>query len=481
MTLAFCHLSKAEIGLWIVLNQVVGYLVWLDLGVGDGLGRKIAPALAAGNNREASSWWTASWGLLLIQGVVVILISTCCHSQILSFLKIPTLLLQDAKWLFLSTSFLLALNLPCRMYPGILIAQERFHWVPIIQSVIPWIQITVFACMLWNGHGIRSYIWATAACQLSAFAAFLILVHCQKSGNLRLRFTCLHWDCVRNLLNFGGSMTILGLTSAITGSLPALIIGRQAGFAAVPPFGFTQRGPAMLSNLVLRTSLSFYPALQRMKVEGRHKEFLSKYCRVLDLTLAVGLMGAGAIIAFNRALIETIASPLFFAGHWANALFATGLILGPLCACLMHLLQYSASPGKVAWLSILQLVLFVSFGSFIWQRFGLPGMTALLVLLPLITTAPYAMVHGARECGFSAIEILLPAIARAAVMVAAVLTCGLIVTRGAPPTLNFISFGRAWFMPSPTEVVCVCTLVAGAGFLFWISFKKLKNITRTNL
>ena len=475
MAFAFRYLGKAEIGLWTVLNQVVGYLVWLDLGVGDGLGRKIAPALAAGDRDEASSWWTASWGMLLFQGIVILLLAVCTYPLVLAWLEIPPPLERDATWLFLGTSLLLAVNLPSRMYPGILLAQERFHWVPLVQSVVPWVQIAVFACMLRAGCGVRSFLWSVAAGQLTAFAAFLILVHCGTAENSKLHRTRLHWGRIRELLGFGGSLTIHGLSNAITASLPALIIGRHGGLAAVPTFGFTQRGPAMASSLVLKTSLSFYPALQRMQVEGRQQEFLSKYRCVLDLTLSVGLVGAGAIIALNRALIETIASPSFFAGHWTNLWFAAGLILGPLSACLTHLLQYSGSMGKTAWLSILQVFLYAGCGSLTWQRFGLPGMAALLVLVPLVTTAPYALVRGAKSCGFHASVLLIPVIGRAAAMAASILTCGFVLHSGASPGQEVIAFNRHWPLPGATELFCGCTLTAVGLLLFARSFKNLKN------
>lgn len=478
MAIAFRFLGKAEIGLWTVLNQVIAYLVWLDLGVGDGLGRKIAPAFAAGDRNEASSWWTASLGLLLFQSTVIILLSIFASPHVIAWLEIPPALTDDAKYLFLGTSFLLAVNLPCRMYPGILLAQERFHWVPLVQSVVPWIQMAVFTSLLLAGYGVRSFLWAVAASQLTAFAAFLILVHCNASEYVKLHCTCLNWYRIRELLGFGGSLTINGLCTAITASLPSLVIGRLGGLEAVPTFGFTQRGPAMASNLVLKTSLSFYPALQRMQIEGRQQEFILKYRCVLDLTLSVGLVGAGAIIALNRPLIENIASPSFFAGNWTNLWFASGLILGPLSTCLTHLLQYSGSMGKTAWLSVLQVALYAGCGSLTWRHFGLPGMAALLVLVPMTTTAPYALIRGARACGFNTPVLLTPVLARSLAMVTAILACGLILPSGVSSGQEIIAFERHWQLPSAIELCCGCTLGGIGILLFRLSLNDLKYAAR---
>ncbi len=475
MALAFHFLDKSEIGLWMVINQVVGYLVWLDLGMGDGLGRKIAPALASGDCAEASTWWTASWCMLIILGFVVLLVSICALPLALVWLNVPTPLQNEATWLFLGASLLVAINLPSRMYPGILLAQERFHWVPMVQSVVPWIQIAVFACLLQAGEGLRAFLGSVAASQLISFAAFLILVHCSGPAQGKLRLTRLHWGRTRELLGFSGSLTILGLSNAIIASLPAIIIGRHGGLASVPPFGFTQRAPTMISSLVLKTSLSFYPALQRMQVEGKQKEFIGKYSRVLDLTLAAGLISAGTVVAFNRALVEWVAAPAFFAGHWTNIWFAAGLVLGPLAASLMHLLQYSGVMGKVAWVSLLQLAIYAGLSSWVWREFGLPGMSALLVLLPWVTTAPYALIRGSRACGFNTPALLLPVIGRAAALATLIFACGVVLDRWVSSGFTLSSFASSWPLPSPAELACGATLFLIGLFLFWASLRDLRT------
>jgi hypothetical protein len=136
--------------------------------------------------------------------------------------------------------------------------------------------------------------------------------------------------------------------------------------------------------------------------------------------------------------------------------------------------------GKIAWLSLLQVALYAGFGSLTWQHFGLPGMAALLVLVPMATTAPYALVCGARACGFNASVLLLPAIARAVAMVTAILACGLVLHSGASSGHEIIAFNRHWPLPGSTELLCGCALGAVGLLLFGLSFKNLKNGARGN-
>ncbi len=473
MAVAVRYLGKAEIGLWTLVSQIVACLIWMDLGIGDGLGRKIAPAIARGDREEASKWWTLSIGVLLFQGLLLFVLAACLVPVLTGWLQIGAEMQSLASGLFLGAALVTALNLPSRIYPGILLAQERYHWVPLVQSVIPWVQVAVFWHLLREGGGIHSYLWSVAASQFTGFIAFLALVHGRE--NWSFHRSGFRWGRVRDLLGFGGSLTINGLATAILTSLPAMIIGRSGGVALVPPFGFTQRGPAMASGLVLRTSLSFYPGLQRMFIDGQQAAFLLKYRRIADLTLAVGLLGGAAVITFNRSLIELFATPAFFAGHWANAWFALGMITGPLTACLVHLLQYSGSMGKIAWLSILQVILCISLGGPVWDRAGMSGIAALVVLLPLVTIAPYALVRGSRGCGFKPAGVLGPVLLRATLMAAAILSCGGFLDWKAGEARAMAGFGRTWPLPGDAELACGALLaLAGAGLL-WLSVAKLRQ------
>ena len=73
--LAVAHLGKDQIALWTLVTQFVSYLVWLDLGVGTAVGRKIADPIAKGNSREINACWSLSISVLALLGVVLVAIA----------------------------------------------------------------------------------------------------------------------------------------------------------------------------------------------------------------------------------------------------------------------------------------------------------------------------------------------------------------------------------------------------------------------
>lgn len=399
--LAVRYLPPGQIGIWVIINQIAIYLAWLDLGIGDGISRKIAPAIAAGDRHEAGSWWSAGWIVLLVQGFLLMALAVGISPLLLDWLDPSHRERELARQLFLLMVAVVALNLPSRIYPGILLAQERYHWVPLVQTCLPWIQIGTFWLLLARGWGVFAFPWAMAASQAAGFLAFLVLVHSGSPHRPGLRLQRGFWPKVGGLIGFGGSMSLHGLVNSVLNSLPTFLIGRWGGLAEVPVYGFTQRGPALLSNLSLRAGVAFFPGMQRMFVEGRLEEFRLRYEQVLALVVAAGMIGAGLVAGFNRSLVETLAGQAYNAGPWTCAWLALGVLLAPFAASVVNLLHFSGSAGWLAFWSVSQLVLAALLGPWMFRSAGMAGLAAMVVLLPMITTVPYSLWRGSRACGLA--------------------------------------------------------------------------------
>jgi len=467
--LAVRYLPPAEIGIWVVIHQVSIYLAWFDLGIGDGISRKIAPSIAAGDQDEASSWWSVGLVVLLAQGLLVVVIGIAAAPLVLNWLNLSHEERASSRQLLLALIVVVALNLPSRLYPGILLAQQRYQWVPMVQSGLPWIQIAVFWLLLAAGWGVFSFLGALAASQLTGFIAFLILVHGGGPDRLRFQLRPGSGLKVRGLLGFGGSMTLNGLVASLLSSLPTLMIGRWGGLAEVPVYGFTQRGPFVLSNLSLRAGVAFFPGMQRMFVEGRNREFAERYERVLGLVVATGMIGAGLVIGFNRALVETLAGGSYYAGAWTSAWLALGVLVAPFAASVMNLLNFSGSAGALALWALAQLILAALLGPWVFGFAGMAGLAAMVVLIPLGTTVPYALWRGGKACGLELKKPMLSLGRRLLLSAVGVVAGSALVSAWEQQGPLVEGFGRFWQLPSAMEVLAGSVLIVPGLFFAWKS------------
>jgi O-antigen/teichoic acid export membrane protein len=473
--IAVKYLDKPQIGLWSIVYMLVGYLLWMDLGVGDATGRKMADAIAKEDPVEINRWWTSSMVVLGIQGVLMMALAVGLSPFLVGFLRVQGSLATDALWLFLGAAVVAALSMPVRAYPGILLAQERFHWVPLVQGIIPWIQLGCFTLFLHLGHGIRSYVWAISISQSTSWLIFIYQVH---RGKERFSWDMAGLEKARlvSLFSYSGSIALNGIATSILQSLPSMMLARMGGVAMVPLYNFSARGPSMVCSLTGRTSYAFYPNLQRLYVSDEKERFRAKYKEVALLSMAVSWIGAGAILAGNRSLIEWLAGTDYYAGTWTNAWLANSVILMPLVSGFMSLLQYSGSMGKVAWWTSLQVVVGIGASWWAFKAFGLPGLAAVFALIPLILQAPYALLRGSRNCGFSPIKLVRNVLIAGVFGFAIILLGSWWISQETVQNLPVSLLGRSTRLPNPVEWYCSFILAIPGAAIAWNQLRRIKNI-----
>lgn len=435
--LAVHYLNKVEIGLWMIVNQIVQYLLWMDLGIGNATGRKMADGVARHDQEEINQWWTVTRVALVVQGIMLILLGLALVPFVLQFFKIPPEFLQDARLLLGGAILVAGLSLPLRGIDGLMTAQERFHWIPLGQGFLPWLNLAVFATLLQLGLGINAYIFAMASTQLATWLYYSILV---RTGPLVPGWSSkgLTWNRFRSLFGFSLNLSAIGLMDAVINSLPAMILARTGGLAEVPRYAFSARGPSLIMGLVRRTTHSFYPGLQKLYVTGEKERFQAKFRHVGILTLSIGLIAAGCVIAGNRALVELLAGPDFFAGAQPTTWFAVTVISVPTYGLFLSLRHFSGNMGKTTLVAFMKLAVAVAVAIPSFLHFGLTGLAAVFALTPLIDVI-YGYIKGTQACGFSPRLLCGRILVTAITMMVTILALGMFVAAnpgiGLPVTL----------------------------------------------
>ena len=470
--LAVAYLGKEQIALWTLVTQIVSYLVWMDLGVGSAVGRKIADPIAAGDHKEINAWWTLSMAVLGAQGVFLLALAALTWPLWLAWFEIGSALRGDALWLYAAAALGAAVSLPMRAYPGILLAQQRYAWVPASQCLSPLFQLGVFALCLRAGYGVKSYFLAMTAGHLAGWALMLFAVH---SGSVKVRFARAGFTLGRalDLFRYSGSIALIGLSQAFTQTLPSIILGRFGGLALVPVYTFSTRIPELLGNLTQRTTMAFYPAMQAQIVENQRERFAHQFREVQGLTLSLGLLVAAIVLAGNRALLSWLAAPDFFVGDYANLWFAVATLILPYGRTFTHLLQHSGDMGKSSLASLLTVPIAAALGWCAYKSHGITGIAAVFAVIPSLLMGTYAAVRGSRNCGFPLRTLCGSGAARLAAYLLILITAALWCLQPEAPKTETLLFHRPTLLPTAREWITGIVLIT---FSLAISARHLYRI-----
>lgn len=406
---AVAFLEPEQIGLWAIVNALLSYLAWADLGIGPAIGRLVAPAIANKNQQEMNRLWTTTRAALFIQGIIVIVIGQllCLFIGLITQCSDDTV--SDANLLLGGGAAILGLTFPIRGAAGILTAEHRYHWAPLVQAVSPWVNILVFFTLLKLGLGLKAYLFAFAASQIFNWVCFKLLLAYGPN-----RF---FWDRegirfhrFRELFSFCGNIAVAGTVDSIIRTLPHLILAQVASLLVVPLYNFTSRTAALGANLIEQTVRSFYPGLQRLFINSEAAQFKQRHHQVCMITISLAVVGASAMLIINQPVVQLLAGDTYYAGSVANTWFAISLITTALSTLYRIMLPISGNMGKMAAVSIIKIPVAVVISILYWPHTGINGMAAIFALMPLIDGI-YAAYRGSINCGYRPMEMLLtPAI-----------------------------------------------------------------------
>lgn len=429
------HLNTQELAIWVVASSLGSYMALFDLGIGDAIGRKIAPAVISRDQAEINRWWTMSRILLICMALLVVALGLSVVPWFGDFIGISEDMKTTANHVFAWMVVITGFSMMARGVPGLLAAQDRSHLPPLGHAFAAWIHLILLISMLSAGLGLASCVLAYGGRMLVVLLYFSALV--------RLGPNPPKWDTnglerarIKSLFGFSFSFSFTILVDIAFSSLPTIALARFGGTALVPALAFTGRASTLLVSFVNRTVWAFYPGMLQLQLAGRFELLALKHRRASLLAFAVALFVAAGIVTFNRSFVAIIAGEDFFVGTAVNAILAMIVIVMPMTHLFRCFLNLGGSMGQVALLSAVGTVIAICLS---WGGYKSYGLAGLLVpfSIPVLTLGFYGWFHGIRMCGFPRSMISLVGV------YAAIAACALLVI---PTLLDALGYGTVQYL-----------------------------------
>lgn len=467
------NLDGDQVGIWIIVNALIGYLLYFDIGLSYAISRVLAPGLVKKEQHEVDIWWSNAKAVLWTQFLVVIALGLTTSPLFLSVFNIQEPYREDGAFLYTALMCVGALGIPLRCVPGLLNAQERFHWVPLVGAFAPWLQVSVLVFCLSKGMGLKAFPIGALIAQIFTWVAYTFLV--RKGSMVPHAYRKLvSLSRLTKLFRFSGGLMVIGFVEVVLRNLPSLILGRIGGLASVPRFNFTAKGPLLSGDLVLRSFQAFQPGWQGSYVSGDHSSFKRKFNVAGTIALGVATIGSAGTIAFNPIFLQIILDQSFFAGPVINIWVATSVITIPMAMYFHSLITLSGKVGLAPFVAVGKLIISAVGGLVGWHFFGLSGLAAVFAFVPFIN-GTYGYLAGSKACGFKTWEVspTLPAMTIACIVL--VVVVGLISVHLFEPWATFWILGKIvqvpcliYFLPS------ICLGLLGV-FLVWLGIMRRRD------
>ncbi len=225
-------LGTARFGVLTLAWMVVGYFSLFDLGLGRALTKLIAEKLGKGQKDEIPVLiWTAM-SLMVALGVLGAFVVAALSPRLVSdILKIPPNLHTET----LITFYLLAASIPIVIgstgLRGILEAHQRFGMVNAVRISLGIFTFLGPVAVLPFSNSLVPMVTILSVARLAS--CFVYLAFCLRVEPGLRQFVSIHRPTAKQLLNFGGWMTLTNVVGPLMVYLDRFVIGAMISMTAV--------------------------------------------------------------------------------------------------------------------------------------------------------------------------------------------------------------------------------------------------------
>ncbi|MBQ0820528.1 flippase [Microvirga sp. HBU67558] len=362
------QVGDARYGIISIVWLLLGYFGFLDLGLSRA-STNLLSQLSHSSDEERTRVVATSLILNLVLGCIGSVILYVSGAFLLeTIVSVPAELKPEISGSLPWVAILLPLALVSGVAVGTLEARERFAAANVLQVISTTIgQVAPVVCAVLLGPELTIVI--PAAVLSRAFGVLLILAYVALFNGpwTSIRF---HKATSRQLLGYGGWVTISSVASPILQSLDQFVIGSNLGVAAITYY-------AIPMNLVMRSQL-FAAALSRTlfprmsRLNPSESKAVSE-ASLVTLSFGYAALCAPAIILAKPFISLWISQPFGdIAGPIAQVLLIGGWING-LAFIPFSLLQAQGRPDLTAKFHLLEIIPFIGILWFLSSAFGLMG------------------------------------------------------------------------------------------------------------
>jgi O-antigen/teichoic acid export membrane protein len=381
--LALHYLGKEQFGLWALAQQIMGYLILLDLGVSSAVARFVADYKDDVQGGEYGSLLLTGAMVFAVQGVLIAAAGIGFSFFAPFLFAVPEALAADFRNVLIVITILAGVSVAFRSIEAPLWAFQRIdmaYTMKIITLILGFASLWIgFNC----GWGIYSFAFSGIP---SAFLcpAITFLV-CSKNGFYpsRGQWGAPKWNVFLRVFSFGKDVFWMSLGSQFVNASQIMIISRTIGLDAAATFAIGTKAFTLFQQFTSKILESSAPALTEMFVRKEIDTLNIRFSNVIAITSFLATLGSTVLVAANTPLVNLWTSGVI---HWTlpcDVLLGGLLIMTCATRCLTGLFGIIGNLRPVRHIFFFEGCVFVCAAIPVASHFGIVG----VLLTSLITHA----------------------------------------------------------------------------------------------
>lgn len=338
LPLIAAHLGKEDLGVWLLVGNLVSFVSLSDLGVGSSIARFVARYRQTAPDKLPVLLSTAA-GILAVITSLLLLLTLLLSGLVPSLLKVPSELVEDTRFSFLVGGSAAALLLLLRAGAGILAGHQKYgpHGIgKILEALLSFLAVVLLAKA--DRLDLRHLVVTTAVLAVVANIA-LVWVAWKITGPWGLRCSRVRGAMAREIFSLGFSSLGLSLCTVLYAQGIGLLVGITYGLQAAAIYGvcflLINNIQALLSSL----GVSFSTLASEWQGRNELDRAVAPTRTVSAATSALAASALAGLVSYGEPILRL----LFHRSDWSAADYLNArLLLLTMTTGLMIGLPYTA-------------------------------------------------------------------------------------------------------------------------------------------
>ena len=300
------RMGEEAFGLLTLIWMVVGYLSVLDFGVGQASVKYLAEQIGRGDIQKANSIVgvsvLVSFGLGLLASCFMLLMVPLFLDHVFEVpVSLYPVALSSLQWITLAIPFIMVQG----AFRAVPMALQRFDLLNLVQGAGGLLQWGGSLALIVTGHGLFEVVMLTVGIRFAG-AILSYAVAASLFPNLSIRRISFAKDTVKQLIRFGGWLTISQAVSPIVRYLDRLFVASYQSMRMFTFYSVPYEAVGRLQVIPLSLSTTLLPAMSERDAlseeEGGTVHIL--YERGLNLVVIVLLPVSIVLGVFSHQILE---------------------------------------------------------------------------------------------------------------------------------------------------------------------------------
>jgi O-antigen/teichoic acid export membrane protein len=393
--LALHYLGNEQFGLWALAQQIVGYLMLLDLGVSSAVSRFIADRKDEVNSGSYGSLVLTGAIVFAIQGGLIAIAGVAFSFFAPALFAVPDHLAGEFANVLTIITSLAGVSVALRTLGAPLWAFQRMDVSYGLGSLT---LLTSFAA-LWAGFhlGWGIYSFAFAGIPAAILCPIITFLICWKSGFYP---SAGHWGrpnfpLFRKIFSFGQDVVLVALGSQLANASQIMVLSRVAGLDVAATFAIGTKLFTLGQQFTGKIIESSAPPLTELFVRGESANLLMRFTNVVALTTLLATIGACALMAGNTLFISFWTSGIIEWSLFFDCILAALLLITSFSRCLISLFGIASNVRPIRHIYFVEGALFIALAFPAAAYFGIGGLLSASLFAHFVITCTLSL----RACG----------------------------------------------------------------------------------